>query len=153
MVSVPDVKMAHVDLGVQSTFQHLLDAASYPEGHRRVRWHPIAGIGGFSVPSPTQNPLALAAWELAKRHNFIGALSVSVDPMQGDLIVHRLSATNGQPMHATEMQGIIHSEGPASFMSFFGVESLIASQEVANEVRDLLHESLSQNDWMGDLGQ
>lgn len=120
---------------------------NYPAGAARVHWHAIVGIASISPP--------VSAWKDFIWNNILSVLPPApfnslqdLNGDNGDLIVNKDSAANGQIGLATTFTSTIHTSFPG--MANFNVQTEVQSPLIAAKVKELLSTN-NPADWQGDL--
>lgn len=141
-----NVDHALIDLGEDSTFQRLLEQASYSPHLWKRHWHPIVGIAA-SIPAESwQN-----VWWNGIFSNVKSSTLQVFNAGQSDLVVHQDSQANSRMFAASVFGDTVHSPNTIIQQNFNNLPET-ESAPIAERVLELLS-TYDSSHWQGDLGQ
>jgi hypothetical protein len=132
--------------------QNLSDAANYPSGVRKTRWHPIVCVASQDV-----NPTITKSLIWGGLFNTLGSVTITgaseANGLNGDLIVSKQSQVIGQsesiglPIEGNTIHALAVRVNQQLGTNFFDETS---SPTIVAQVRKLLSTDNTQ-DWQGSL--
>lgn len=154
-----DFPDAFVDLQPGSTFQLIIENPqnSYPDGHRRILWHPVVGIAHHQVDADDWRQYI---WDgvfnclggvAEKLWTGAGAAVNTANAVHGDIMVRRESQVNGQSEAIGSPFTLTIHSGPVIAIGSDQIRPETNHTDIAARVRELLSRPAEGTLWEGDV--